>query len=194
MKKLLKTILTIMLTFTIFTTSYAATYTESINADGLTTKIPSSISYKDFIRLEEVATAANEKQVKVVNAAKFNNNETIWVARLKFGTGDATECADFLLTTLPYTKDTKSNKVISLPFNSLTDGIALYGAKWYYYGIIDNKDHNICGYVVAQRIKRWSKWNDLDYSGKTKAGVDVIGSYNEECNEEFIKLHTEILG
>lgn len=194
MKKLFKTLLTVMLMFTTLTITYGATYVESANAGITTTKTPTGFSYKDLIRLEEVATAANEKQVKVVNATKFNGNDNIWIARLKFGIDENTEYADFLLTTLPYTKELGTNKIISLPFKTLEEGCNLYGAKWYYYGILDDKDHNICGYIIAQRIKRFSKWDNLDYTGKTKDGTVYIGSYNEECNEEFIKLHTEVLG
>ena len=194
MKKLFKTLASLILILATITVSYGATYVESANAGITTTKTPTGFSYKDLIRLEEVATAANEKQVKVVNATKFNGNDNIWIARLKFGIDENTEYADFLLTTLPYTKELGTNKIISLPFKTLEEGCNLYGAKWYYYGILDDKDHNICGYIIAQRIKRFSKWDNLDYTGKTKDGTAYIGSYNEECNEEFIKLHTEVLG
>ena len=194
MKKLFKTLASLILILAIITVSYGATFIDNSNAGISITKTPTSFSYKDIIRLEEVATVANEKQVKVVNAVKYNGNDAIWIARLKFGIDENAEYADFILKTLPYTRELGTNKITSLPFTTLQDGIDLYGAKWYYYGILDDKTHNICGYIVAQRIKRWSKVYDLEYTGKAKDGTIYTGAYTEECNDEFLKLHTEILG
>lgn len=193
MKKRILTLLAIVLIFTSFVNSYGAAYVESQN-NGTIVKTPTSFSYKDIIKIEEIATVANGKQVKVVNAIKYNNDNNVWIARLKFGTDENSEYADFLLTTLPYTKNIETNKVVSLPFNTVEEGCKLYGAKWYYFGILDDKTHNTCGYIVAQRIKRWSKPYDLTFTGKTKAGVIYTGAYTEDSNDEFLKLHIEVLG
>ena len=193
MKRFFKILLATMLIFAVITSTYGATFIESANAGYSTTKTPTGFSYKDIIRLEEVATAANEKQVKVVNAVKYNANEAVWIARLKFGTDENAEYADFLLTTLPYTREIETNKVVSLPFKTVEEGCQLYGAKWYYFGILDDKEHNTCGFIVAQRIKRWSKPFDLEYTGKAKDGTIYQGTYTEDSNDEFLKLHTEVL-
>lgn len=192
MKKLIKTIITFLIILGTITNTFAATYIDNTQNE-TQSKNPTGFSYKDIMKLEEIATIANEKQVKVVNATKYNNDDAVWIVRLKFGTDESTEYADFLLTTLPYIKDMNTNKV-SLPFNTIAEGCGLYGPKWYYYGILDDKNHDICGYIVAQRIKRWSKWSDLEYTGIAKNGTIYAGFYNEECNDEFLRLHVEILG
>ena len=189
MKKIIKMIITCIILFATLSNTFAATYVDSIQ-NGVITKNPTSFSYKDLLRLEEVATTVTSKQVKVVNATKYNNNDNVWVVRLKFGNGDDVQFSDFVLTTLPYAKDS-NDKVISLPFNTIEEGCELYGPKWYYFGIYDNATHNSCGFIIAERIKRYSKWMDLSFNGQNKKGINYYGTYNEECSEDFLEEHIE---
>lgn len=190
MKNLSKTIITFVMVLGIITNSFAATYVDSIQ-NNTRVKNPTGFSYKDLIRLEEIAASTSGKQVKVVNAVKYNNNKNIWIVRLKYGIGDEVEYADFVLTTLAYAKDSNSDTIISLPFKTIEEGCEIYGPKWYYYGIYDDTNHNSCGFIVAERIKRWSKWSDLNFTGKNKKGINYYGNYNEECSENFLEEHIE---
>lgn len=154
-----------------------------------TVKTTTFISYKDLNRLTEVATTEKGKQCRIVNAQKYNGSDTTWIVRLSF----AGETADYAITCFPYGRDPKTQEITTLPFKSKEEGNAwaCNGQKtsWFYFGLFDDVMHNSCGFGIAERIKRWPEWNDLNFSGKTTRGVYYTGSYAEGSSEAFIENH-----
>lgn len=171
----------------------AATFTGGNVIGNVITKVPTSISYEDLTRLESVATDATGKQAYIVNATKYNGNDNTWIVRLAFGNGTYENGADYVITLLPYSSDVISQQVLSLPFKDVAEGTELYGTSWFYFGLFDNETHNICGYGLAERIKRWPKWDDLSFTGTNKRKNTYTGSYTEACNSTFLADHIERL-
>lgn len=189
MKKIISLVLALTFVCATVITTNAATFSQGATVGSITTKNPTSISYKDVSRLAEVATNVRGKQARVVNATKYNGSNTTWIVRLNFGEGGDQCAADFVLNVYPYSWDSKTQSVTSLPFASLEDGAAKYGPCWYYFGLFDDATHQSCGFAVAERIKRWPNWTDNTFSGVTYRGIGYTGSYAEGCDNAFIEKH-----
>lgn len=167
----------------------AATYTGGNVVGNVLTKTPTAISYADIARLAEVATETNGKQASIVNATKYNGSNTTWIVRLCYG-NTYENAADYVLTVIPYSWDTVAGKVVSLPFANLEEGKAMYGSSWYYFGLFDDVTHNICGFAIAERLRRWPAWDDMTFSGITKRNISYSGTYSENPRYSFIEEHT----
>lgn len=196
MKKLLS--LALVSTFvmlTAFNTS-AATYVQGAQVGTVISKTPTNIFYKDLVRMEEVATDTNGKQARIVNATRYNGSSTTWIVRLDVGTGEEKTSADYVLNVVPYKKDTLTNQILEVPANGkAADGVPIYGPSWYYFGVYDDSaNHNLCGFVVAERIHRFASWKDLNFSGTNKRGISYTGSYTEESKVNFLETHIETVG
>ena len=191
MKKIISILLAITFLIVSTFTIYAAEFTQSGNS-----KIPVSISYKDLTRLEEVANGMYiDRSYKIVNAIKYNGNSNIWIVRLSFLKDGESVLEDYVINLYPYIIDNETNVVTSLPFRSVEDGNKIFGPAWFYFGLLDNIAHNICGFGIAERINRWPKWEDLSFNGNnglTYGKVGYIGSYKEPCSENFIHEHLQI--
>ena len=148
----------------------AATYTGGNIVGNVLTKTPTAISYADIARLAEVATEANGKQASIVNATRYNGSNTTWIVRLCYG-NTYENAADYVLTVIPYSWDTVQGKVVSLPFANIEEGKTMYGPSWYYFGLFDDVSHNICGFAIAERLRRWPAWDDMTFSGITKRNI-----------------------
>ncbi len=171
----------------------AATFTGGNVVNNVITKVPTSITYEDLTRLESVATDATGKQAYIVNATKYNGSDSTWIVRLAFGNGTYENGADYVITLLPYSSDVNTQQVVSLPFKDIAEGTEIYGTSWFYFGLFDNDTHNICGYGLAERIKRWPRWDDLSFTGTSKRKNTYTGSYTEVCNSMFLADHIEKL-
>lgn len=184
MKRFFGAIITIMLLNVFISPIYAAN--EVVEGD---IKIASNITYSDISRFAEVASVNRDKQARIVNAQEYKGSNNTWVVRLDFGDKQDRCEGDFIISFWPYACDKATKKVISLPFKDLKDGTTLFGPCWYYFGIFDENTHNLCGFAIAERIKRWPLWDDLTYFGRTYRGVYYDGNYNEPSNENFIENH-----
>ena len=167
----------------------AATYTGGNIVGNVLTKTPTAISYADIARLAEVATEANGKQASIVNATRYNGSNTTWIVRLCYG-NTYENAADYVLTVIPYSWDTVQGKVVSLPFANIEEGKTMYGPSWYYFGLFDDVSHNICGFAIAERLRRWPAWDDMTFSGITKRNIGYSGTYSEKPRYSFIEEHT----
>lgn len=167
----------------------AATYTGGNIVGNVLTKTPTAISYADIARLAEVATEANGKQASIVNATRYNGSNTTWIVRLCYG-NTYENAADYVLTVIPYSWDTVQGKVVSLPFANIEEGKTMYGPSWYYFGLFDDVSHNICGFAIAERLRRWPAWDDMTFSGITKRNIGYSGTYSEQPRYSFIEEHT----
>lgn len=153
-------------------TCFAATYTKIGDS-----KTPVTIELKDFDRLLEVAKEVQNCNVIMTNAQKINDNT--WAVRLQYDrSADVT--ADYIVSTIPYTWNNDLRKVTSLPFKDIKEGTETYGPNWYYFGVFDAVDHEICGFGLAQRVKRWPSWDDLSFG---------TGYYSEPCSVNFYSNH-----
>lgn len=164
----------------------AATYNTN-TLGNVVTKTPTAITYKDLRGLVAVASKERGKQARIINAQKYNGSDTTWVARLYFGDEGDQCAADFAITTIPYSWDTVKLMVTSLPFADTAEGTKMYGPCWYYFGVFGTRDHQSCGFGLAERIKRWPEWYDRTFSGVTHRGVGYTGSYAEESNVDFLE-------
>ena len=189
MKKITSLFLVIIMIIVQAVSVSAASYSSGYQTGTITTKTPTNITYSDISRLAEIATQQNSKQAIIVNATRYNGSSTTWIVRLAFGGSEYTNAADYVLNVLPYSWDANTNTVVSLPFKSIEEGTTMYGSSWYYFGVFDDINHNICGFVVAERINRWPAWNDLKFSGVNKRGIGYTGSYTEPCSDSFIESH-----
>lgn len=136
-----------------------------------------SLSIVNINRLAGVITKIRGKQTILINAANCGTPDK-WVARVYSDINNRIE--DFALTT--YEKN-------GLPFSSVEEGNAIFGPGWFYYGIYDSANSNVFGYVVAEKINNYPKWEDLSFSGKTNRGVRFEGSYTENNDKDFITNH-----
>ena len=66
----------------------------------------------------------------------------------------------------------------------------MYGPSWYYFGLFDDVTHNICGFAIAERLRRWPAWDDMTFSGVTKRNIGYSGTYTENPRYSFIEEHT----
>lgn len=169
MKKLLCLLMALVM---MSSTCLAASYTKVGDI-----KTPVSIELKDFERLFDVAKDVQKCDVVMTNAQKIDS--TTWVVRLQYDRNHD-KTADYIITTIPYAWDNVNNKVTSLPFKDVDEGTEMYGPNWYYFGLFDKVDHNICGFGLAKRIKRWPSWEDLSFG---------TGTYAEPCSVDYYKNH-----
>lgn len=183
MKKIIGIVSIVAMMLTMAFSANAAQYSLNGNA-----KAPTSISYKDISRLVEVASSVKGSQAKVVNAMRYNGSNTTWIVRLSYG-AEGANSEDFVLTTYPYVYDMEKKQVTSLPFKNVEEGTQMFGPSWMYFGLFGDNDFNSCGFCVAERIKRWPKWNDLSFNGTTKKGITYKGSYAEPCSSTFLEDH-----
>ena len=193
MKKLLSLVL--CLTFIVSTVfnAFAATYVDGAQVGTVVSKTPTNLFYKDFVHLEEVASDVNGKQARIVNATRYNGSNTTWVVRLEITSAEGKTSADYVVNVVPYSRDLITNQVLSIPANGkAADGVPIYGSSWYYCGVYDDTtSHNICGFLLAERIHRFASWNDLNFTGTNKRGIEYSGSYKEECSSNFLESHIE---
>ena len=192
MKKFIGLLFISIFTISSMVHTSAATYVQGAQVGTIVTKTPTNIFYKDLVRLEEVATDTNGKQARIVNATKYNGSNTTWIVRLEVGSGEEKTTADYVLNVVPYSRDVLSNQIVSVPANGkAADGVPMYGPSWYYFGVFDEESHNLCGFMLAERIRRFSAWKDLNFTGKNKRGIDYVGSYTEESQANFLETHME---
>lgn len=193
MKKLLSLLLVSVFAVSSVINTSAATYVQGAQVGTIVTKTPTSIFYKDLVRFEEVATDTNGKQARIVNATRYNGSNTTWIVRLDVGTGEEKTSADYVLNVVPYSKDIVTNQITSVPANGkAADGVPIYGPSWYYFGVYDDTaQHNLCGFMLAERIHRFAAWKDLNFSGTNKRGISYTGSYTEESKVNFLESHIE---
>ena len=157
--------------------------------EGEAGKVPVNITYKDISRLAEIASKERNKNAVIVNATQYKGKNSTWIVRLNFG-DESDQCdGDFAINFFPYAYDKNKKMVTSLPFKDKNEGTTIFGPCWYYFGIFDEKTHDLCGFAVAERIKRWPWWYDQSYFGKTYTGVFYDGDYIEPCDKDFITKH-----
>lgn len=193
MKKFISILLiAMMVTSSIIPTS-AAKYVTGATVGSVISKTPTNVYFKDLVRFEEVVTNTYGKQARVINATRYNGSATTWVVRLEVGSGEEKTTADYILNVAPYSRDLATNKIVSVPANgSVEEGVAIYGPSWFYFGIFDDESrHDICGFMVAERIRRYSAWSDLRFNGTNKRGITYTGSYTEPCSSNFLESHME---
>lgn len=192
MKKIISVLLIAMMITTSIVPVSAATYTTGAVVGTIVSKTPTNVFYKDLVRFEEVATNTYGKQSRIINATRYNGSATTWVVRLEIGTGAEKTTSDYVLNVAPYSKDMATNQIVSVPANGKIDeGVAIYGSSWFYFGVFDDAKHDICGFIVAERIRRYSAWNDLRFNGTNKRGIVYTGSYTEPSSANFLESHME---
>ena len=179
--------LTILIASIFASAANAATYVGGAEVNGVVTKTPTAISYNDLARFEIIASNSSGKQAKILNATKINGSNTTWAMRICYDNYE--NAADYVVNVLPYSIEVSSGKVLSLPFNSIEEGTKLYGKSWYYFVVYDNADKSICGYAIAERIRRYPKKKDNTFSGKTKRNIEYSGVYLEPMSDTFINDH-----
>ena len=186
MKKIVCLILASVMSLSILISSNAGSFTPQ----GYT-RVPTSISYKDISHLADVVADVRGKETIIVNATSYQGKPTTWIARIGVATESGEyEYDDYAITTCPYGLDPNTNTVNTLPFSSIDEGRAMYGTSWYYFGIFDDLTNSICGFGIAERIKRWSEYSDLSYTGSCARGIAYTGLFPEACSVTFIQEHT----
>lgn len=190
-KRIISLVLALTFVFASVLSTNAASFSQGATVGTVTTKNPTSISYKDISRLADIATNVRGKQARIVNATRYNGSNTVWVVRLNFGEAGDQCAADFIVNVYPYSWDSKTQSVTSLPFANAEEGTAKFGPCWYYFGLFDDVTHQSCGFALAERIKRWPNWTDASFSGITYRGVGYTGSYAEGCDVAFMEKHIQ---
>ena len=187
-KRIISLVLAMSFVFASVLSTNAASFSQSGNA-----KTPTALTYKDVSRLVDVATHVRGKQHRIVNATKYNGSDTIWVVRLVSGSGMEQKQEDYVLNVYPYGRDPETQEVNTLPFKNVEEGTKKFGPAWFYFGVFDDVSHNSCGFVVAERIKRWPNWDDLSFSGPQPGnfsrGIYYTGSYKQESSDSFMEKH-----
>lgn len=192
MKKIISVLLIVMMITSSIMPVSAATYTTGAVVGTVVSKTPTNIFYKDLVRFEEVATNTYGKQSRIINATRYNGSATTWIVRLEVGTGEEKTTSDYVLNVAPYSKDMATNQIVSVPANGkIEEGVAIYGPSWFYFGVFDNTKHDLCGFMVAERIRRYSAWSDLRFNGTNKRGIAYTGSYTENSSSNFLESHME---
>lgn len=151
-------------------------------------RTPTAMTYKDFTRLEEVATEVRGMQATVVNATRYNGRSDVWMVRISYGEGGKNYSEDYAITVCPFGKSA-TGTVNTLPFKDVEDGTKKFGKGWYYFGLFDTNTYEICGYAIAERVKRWPEWLDLSFNGRTFSGVQYTGNYPEASVLTFLTDH-----
>ena len=180
MKKLISLIMSVMMILTLSVNAFAGT-SQTTMVNGAKTRIPMSIGYKDFKHMLNVAQEVSGQECVIVNAQKYNGDKTTWIVRIVMGES----MNDYVCTTIPYTN--VNGSITSLPFNSVEEGTTMYSPNWYYSAMYDDNDHNICGYMITSRIKRWSDWGDLTFNGADRRNVNYVGSYVKPNSATFLE-------
>ena len=179
--------LTILIASILASTANAAIYVGGTTVNGIMTKTPTAISYNDLARFEIIASNSSGKKAKILNATKVNGSNTTWAMRICYD--DYENAADYIVNVLSYSIDVSSGKVLSLPFSSVEEGVKLYGKSWFYFVVYDNADKSICGYAIAERIRRYPSKKDNTFSGTTKRNIEYSGVYLEPMSDTFINEH-----
>lgn len=165
----------------------AAIYVGGNTNGAVMTKTPTAIAYGDLARFTIVASKAMGKEAKILNATRVNGSNTTWAMRICYDNYE--NAADYIVSVLPYSIDVSTGKVLSLPFNTVEEGTKLYGKSWFYFVLYGNEDKSICGYAVAERIRRFPKFSDNTFSGKTKRNIEYSGIYEEPTSYTFMEEH-----
>lgn len=186
-KKMFKTISLIVMIFSLSICTHAATYVGSAQSGTIVTKTPTSISYSDLSRFTIIASKSTGKQAKILNATKVNGSNTTWAMRICYDKYE--NAADYIVNVLPYSIDTSTGKVLSLPFSTVEEGTKLYGKSWFYFVVYDNVDKEICGYAIAERIRRFPNFNDNTFAGRTVRNIEYSGFYEEPSSYTFMEEH-----
>ena len=180
MKKLLSLMLSVVMVLAMSLSTFAGT-SQTTMANGGKTRIPTSIGYKDFAHMLQVAQEVSGNECVIVNAQPYNNDQTTWVIRMVVGE----TMNDYVVTTIPYTN--VNGTVTSLPFESVEEGTAMYSPNWYYSAMYDDTDHNICGYMLTSRIHRWAGWDDLSFVGTDRRNVAYSGVFTKPSSATFLE-------
>ena len=183
MKKLVSLFMAVLMVLTMSINAFAGTSVVTME-NGLKKRTPVSISYKDLKRITGVAQEVNGVEAVIVNAQPYNGDQTTWAIRMVLGE----HTNDYIVTCVPYVNDNGSIK--SLPFGSIDEGTAMFSPNWYYVACYDDTDHNIMGYMIVSRIKRWSAWSDLTFNGSDRRNVNYAGTYTEPSSATFIEEKT----
>ena len=89
----------------------------------------------------------------------------------------------------------KDGAAQGVPYRSndnAADDSVYFGPAWAFVGVFgDDSEHNIGGFALAERIKRWPAWDDLTYTGVTEGVVKktIAGMYPNPSAENFFELH-----
>lgn len=188
-KKIISYIVSALMVFSMAINVYAATHVDGNLNSPILVKTPTAISYGDLSRFRYVASKATGKTAKILNATRVNGSNTTWAMRICYDNYD--NPADYIVTVLPYAIEKETGKDVSLPFNTLEEGAKIYGKSYYYFVLYDNEDKGICGYAVAERIRRFPNFHDNTFSGTTKRNISYSGVYEEPSSYNFMEEHTK---
>ena len=181
MKRLVAALAAIALIATMSLNVFAATPTRT---NSKTRRTVATVTLNDLVRLQDVLnenvvggkqlgkveSVPSGTEVRIINAKQLASNE--WVIRVD-ADGQQTFKGDYYVFTREYVCNEEG-----LPFNvpTLATDTAKYGPAWFYCGLFDDTgSHDIIGYAIAQRIKRWPMWEDLAYTtGSDAAYLDTV--------------------
>lgn len=186
-KKIVSLILSLTFVLSQVVSVCAATYVGGAANGVIMSKTPTAISLNDLKRFTTIASNSTGKQAKILNATRVNGSNTTWAMRICYDNYE--NAADYIVSVLPYSIDVSTGKVLSLPFNTVEEGTKLYGKSWFYFVLYGNEDKSICGYAVAERIRRFPKFSDNTFSGKTKRNIEYSGIYEEPTSYTFMEEH-----
>lgn len=220
MKKILNYFaMTIFAMFLVASVSFAGKLDESQQYNSLNrhTYVLKEMNLKDINRIittviptmKEMNMLVKNLPAKIINAKRLD--ATHFVIRMEFGERgkDDTICEDFFITPASYTRDETDKADIQYYIGSdkvytANEMVKLYGPSCFYFGVFDDNTHDICGFGIAERIKRWPEWSDLSYKpdefcfkdsnifSRFTSFANSIGdnfTYNEKSSQSFVEEH-----
>ena len=226
MKKLLSIVIALCLVLAMSLTTFASKAGRKYTQNGIDYVETASVTLADLKRLEDVINGNQalglsgvskdnlDKQqdhtnsgAHIINAKALNSAGTEWAIRIQDGsesTGNKQNYnGDYYVSLRPYYWNNVTQEVVNAPSGADTQS---YGPSWFYCGLFEDGSHNITGFAVAQRIKRWSGWNDLSFAGRKwnpqrdvlgvtdgwnveQTGDLVSGYYTEPSSDTFLADH-----
>lgn len=186
-KKIVSLILSLTFVLSQVVSVCAATYVGGAANGVIMSKTPTAISLNDLKRFTTIASNSTGKQAKILNATRVNGSNTTWAMRICYDNYE--NAADYIVNVLPYSIDVTTGKVLSLPFNTVEEGTKLYGKSWFYFVVYGDIDKEICGYAIAERIRRFPNINDNTFSGRTLRNIQYNGVYEEANSFTFMEDH-----
>ena len=214
MKRLVAALTAIALIATMSLNVFAGTPTRT---NSKTRRTIATLTLNDLVRLQDVLnenvvggkqlgkveSVPSGTEVRIINAKQLASNE--WVIRVD-ADGQQTFKGDYYVFTREYVCNEEG-----LPFNvpTLATDTAKYGPAWFYCGVFDDSgSHEIIGYAIAQRIKRWPMWEDLVYTtgseheslqpngtaqaAASRRGISlpyIVGSYDGPSEKDWLANH-----
>lgn len=214
MKRLVAALTAIALIATMSLNVFAGTPTRT---NSKTRRTIATLTLNDLVRLQDVLnenvvggkqlgkveSVPSGTEVRIINAKQLASNE--WVIRVD-ADGQQTFKGDYYVFTREYVCNEEG-----LPFNvpTLATDTAKYGPAWFYCGVFDDSgSHEIIGYAIAQRIKRWPMWEDLVYTtgseheslqpngtaqaAAARRGISlpyIVGSYDGPSEKDWLANH-----